>query len=109
MMNAAAAAAAARSETATGHFVQDKQFTDVDAETRLVMRNRVNPGVNKKYETENVKFLVWLFDNRQHYSGLIKPALLNELAVQHEQDRERRTASGAPSRLRGHHRATCRQ
>ena len=82
MMNAAAAAAAARYKTATGHFVQDKQFTNVDAETHLVMRNRVNPGVNKKYETENVKFLVWLFDNRQHYSGLVKPTLLNELAAQ---------------------------
>ena len=109
MMNAAAAAAAARSETAAGHFVQDDAFADVDAETRLVMRNRVNPDVNAKYETENVKFLVWLFDNRQHYSGLVKPALLNELAAAAALDRARKTKAGYASKLRDHVRATCRQ
>ena len=58
MMNAAAAAAPAPSKTAASHFLQPKIFDDVDAETRRIMRNRVNPGVNAKYETENVKFMI---------------------------------------------------
>ena len=57
MMNAAAAAAPL-SETAAGHFVQSNEFDDVNAETRLITRNHVTPGVNVKYETENVKFMV---------------------------------------------------
>ena len=109
MMNAAAAAAAVRSETAAGHFVQDNQFNDVDAETRQVMRNRVNPGVNLKYETENVKFMIWLFDNRDHYSRLLKPALLNDLAAAAALDRARKTKAGRASRLRDHIRAHCRR
>ena len=108
MMNAAAAAAAARSETAAGHFVQDDAFADVNAETRLVMRNRVNPDVNAKYETENVKFLGRLFDNCYHYSELLRPALLNELAAQQAIDCARWTKASHDSKMRDHVRATYR-
>ena len=58
MMNTAASTVAFPSKTAAGHFVQVNQFDDVDVKMRLVMRICVNPGVNAKYETENVKFLV---------------------------------------------------
>ena len=66
------------------------------------MQSRVNLGVRGKYETENVKFLLWLFDHREHYSELFKPAFLDKLRAQHERDRERRTSAGRPSKLREH-------
>ena len=108
MMNAAAAATATPSETIARHFVQSNEVDDVDAETRLIMRNRVPPGVNAKYETENVKFLVWLFDNCHHYSELFKPALLNKLAAQQALDCARWTKASRDSKMRDHVRATCR-
>ena len=39
----------------------------------------------------------------------LQPALLNELALQLERDKERRTQAGKPSKRRDHVRATCRQ
>ena len=44
------------------------EFDAIDAETRRVMQSRVNSGVRSNYETQNIKFLVWLFDHRQHYN-----------------------------------------
>ena len=52
------------------------KFDAVDAETRRVMQSRVNSGVRHNYETQNVKFLVWLFDHRQHYVTLLKYLVL---------------------------------
>ena len=109
MMNAAATAAAPPSETLAGHFVQSNEFDNVGAETHLIMRNRVTPGVNAKYETKNVKLLVWLFNNRHQYSGLLKPALLNKLAAQQALDRAWRTKAGCASRIQDHVRVTCRR
>ena len=59
----------------------------VDAETRGVMKNRMNPKLSVTYGTQNQKFLIWLFDNREHYGTLVKPALLEEPTAQHEEDR----------------------
>ena len=84
-------------------------FGAVDAETRGVMKNRVNPKVSAKYGTQNQKFLLWLFDNREHYGALVKPVLLEELAAQYKEDRAQRTKSGLQSKSRDHVRATCRE
>ena len=84
------------------------EFDTVDAETRQVMQSRVNSSVRHKYETQNVKFLVWLFDSRQHYDTLLKSGLVAELETQHQRDRERKTRADRPSKKRDHLRATCR-
>ena len=73
------------------------------------MQSRINPSVHEKYESQNTKFILWLFNNREHYSELLQPAVLDELAPQHERDQERRTQAGKPSKRREHVRATCRQ
>ena len=59
------------------------EFGLVDAKTRGVMKSCVGPGVRVKYGTQNQKFLLWLFDNREHYGVLMKPVFLEELATQH--------------------------
>ena len=105
---AAAAAAAADPDIAANHVHPDHQFNLVNAETRTVMQNRVNSGVRAKYESENVKFMVWLFDNRHHYGALVKLALLDDLGPQHDRDKARRTNAGHVSKLRNHVRTTCR-
>ena len=106
---AAAAAAAADAESAEDHLGRDPQFDVVDAETRAVMQSRVNPSVRAKYERENVKFILWLFDNQEHYGAIMKPALLETLGQQHELDRARQTSRGRGSKLRDHVRGTIRQ
>ena len=59
------------------------EFDAVDAETRQVMQSRVNTSVRRNYETQNVKFIVWLFDQGEHYIQILKPGLVVELeAVQ---------------------------
>ena len=103
----AAAAAAADPNIAANHVQPDHQFDLVDAETRTVMQNRENSGVRAKYESENVKFMVWLFDNRHHYHAPVKPVLLAELGPQHDRDKARRTNAGHVSKLRDHVRTTC--
>ena len=55
------------------------EFDAIDAETRRVMQSRVNSGMRRNYETHHVKFLVWLFDHRQHYGTLLKAGLVAEL------------------------------
>ena len=63
--------------------VSVSEFDAVVAETRRVMQSRINSGVRSNYETQNIKFLVWLFDHRQHYGTLLKAGLVAELETQH--------------------------
>ena len=58
-------------------------FDAVNAETHGVMKNRVNPDMSVRYGMQNQHFLLWLFDNHQHYGAFMKPSLLEELAVHH--------------------------
>ena len=105
-MDALAAAAAARATAAADCY--DPQFEAVDAKTHA-MQSRINPSVREKYESQNTKFVLWLFGNREHYSEFLQPVLLHELAPQHERDQERRTQAGKPSKRRDYVCETCRQ
>ena len=119
MMNATAAAhastttdattAAAAAETSALPRHPDNQFSVVDNETRAVMQSRMGQKARGTYERGNIRFLVWLFDNREHYGALLKPRLLEELEPQHELDQERTTAAGRPCKLRDYVRTTCRE
>ena len=107
-MDALAAAAGGGRATAAADR-HDPQFEAVDAETHTVMQSRMNLSVREQYESQNTTFILWLFDSHEHYSELLQPALLDELAPQHERDQERRTQAGKPSKRRDYVRATCRQ
>ena len=106
---AAAAAAAAAAETSASPRYPDNRFSVVDDETRAVMQSRVGEKARDTYERGNIKFLVWLFDNHEDYSALLKPRLLEELKAQHEIDQGRTTAAGRPCKLRDYVRNTCRE
>ena len=80
----------------------------VDVETRRVMQSCVNSGARGNYETQNVKFLVWLFDHQQHYGTLLKACLVAKFKTQYQRDRKRRTKADCPSKKRDHLCATCR-
>ena len=101
-------AAAADPETAADHFRPDDQFDEIDAETRAVMQMRVNSGVREQYNSENIKFMLWLFDRREHCGELLKTTLLEELGPQDQRDKDRRTKAGNRSKKRDYVRATCR-
>ena len=53
--------------------MDSSEFDAVDAETRQVMQSRVNTSVRHNYETQNVKFIVWLYDQGEHYIEILKP------------------------------------
>ena len=56
------------------------KFDAVDVKTRRVMQSPVNSGIRGNYETQNIKFIVWMFDHREHYSTLLlKAGLVAEL------------------------------
>ena len=73
------------------------------------MQSRVNTGVREKYNAQNVKFILWLFDNREHYGALLAPALLQALPAQVKRDRARTTKADKSLKGRDHARATCRE
>ena len=81
-------AAAATTTTTTAANRGTAQFEAVDAEMRAVMQSRINPSSHAHYDSENTKFILWLFDNREHYSDFLQPALLDELALKLERDKE---------------------
>ena len=47
-----------------------------------------------------------MFDNQDHYSALLEPALLGDLTAQFEHDRAQQTKASAPSRRQDHVRET---
>ena len=76
------------------------RFDVVDAETTEVLKGRVSEGSRDSYETANIRFLLWIFDNREDHGGLVKPRLLGAMEATHKKDRARRTKAGHPSKLR---------
>jgi hypothetical protein len=87
----------------------ESRYAAVDAETMQVLKGRVSDGSRENYESTNVKFLVWIYDNQEDHGGLLKSSLLREMETAHETDGARRTAAGRPSKLRDTLRAVCRR
>ena len=57
------------------------------------MQNRVVASARDQYEGQNIKFILWIFDNKEHYGHILAPALLEALPAEVERDRARRTES----------------
>ena len=92
----------------TTELTANNRFAAVDAETMQILKGRVSDGSRTSYETGNIRFLVWIFDNKEDHGGLLKSSLLGEMNTAHEKDRARRTKAGRPSKLRDALRAVCR-
>ena len=92
----AATTTAATTTTTTAANRDTTQFEAVDAETRSVLQSRINPNVRGQYEDKNINFILWLFDNHEHYSELLQPALLNKLVPQQERDKPTPVVVAAP-------------
>ena len=66
------AAAAAATTTTTAANRGTAQFKAVNAEACAVMQSRMNPSSRAHYDSENTKFLFWLFKNCKHYSDFLQ-------------------------------------
>ena len=66
---AAGATATTTTTTTANHGIA--QFEAVDAEMRAVMQSLINPSSRAHYNSENTKFILCLFDNREHYSDFL--------------------------------------
>ena len=84
-------------------------FSATDAETRRIMQNRVVTSARDQYEGQNIRFILWIFDDKDHYGHILAPALLAALTTEVERDRARRTERGAPSKKRDYARALIRK
>ena len=77
-------------------------FTAIDAETDDVMKSRVEDSSRYSYAVQNAKFIMWLFDNLEHYRVLLEPTAVEGMMAAHTKDRQARTKSGQPSKKRDH-------
>ena len=99
-----------RSPSASLRSASPDPFSATNAETRRVMQNRVVPSARDQYEGQNIRFILWIFDNKEHYGHILAPAFLEAFPAEVEKDRARRTErSGAPSKKRDYVRALIRQ
>ena len=64
----------------------ESRYSAVDAETIQVLKGRVSDGSRENYESTNVKFLVWIYDNQEDHGGLLKSSLLREMETAHKTD-----------------------
>ena len=65
----------------------NNRFDAVDAETLEVLKGRVCETSRNSYESRNIAFLIWIFDNREDHGGLVKPRLLGAMEAAHKKDR----------------------
>mmetsp|Transcript_17221 Transcript_17221/g.27849 ORF Transcript_17221/g.27849 Transcript_17221/m.27849 type:complete len:136 (-) Transcript_17221:567-974(-) len=87
----------------------DNRFAVVDTETMEVLKGCMSNGSRNNYESTNVKFIVWIYDNQEDHDGLLKPNLLREMETAHETDVARRMRAGHPSKLCNALCAVCRR
>ena len=79
----------------------------LDRETKAVMKERVAASTRSGYESRNVTFMCWLFDNGDKYNHLIEPNFLSKMESAHTMDKARRTKRGQPCKLRDNIRHSC--
>ena len=84
------------------------RFAAVDAETMQILKGHVSNGSRDSYKTGNIRFLVWIFDNKEDHGGLLKSSPHRAMETVHETDRARRTKACRPSKLRNELCAVCR-
>ena len=53
-----------RSPSASLRSASPDPFSATDAETRRIMQNRVVPSSRDQYEGQNIKFILWIFDDK---------------------------------------------
>jgi hypothetical protein len=79
----------------------------MDLETAAVMKERVASSTRKGYESRNVAFMIWLFDNEQ-YHNLLEPHIFSEMVEAENKDCNTLTKKHTHSKKRFFLRAVCR-
>jgi hypothetical protein len=79
----------------------------LDQDAKDVLDARITPGTRKGYERDLVRFMLWAFDNSDKYGDMFTPSTLEALKAAHQKDKERRTATGKPCKMRDHIRNKC--
>ena len=73
------------------------------------MKERVASNTRNNYERSNIRLLIWLFDNRNRYSDLIRDSLMGRMIIADASDKGRTTQGGRPSKARTDLRKVCRE
>ena len=92
----------------TAELTANNRFASVDAETAQILKGRVSNNSRNCYESGNIKFLVWVYDNKEDHSRILKSSLLCTTETAYKTDRVRRARAGRPSKLHDALRAVCR-
>ncbi|KAL3778149.1 hypothetical protein ACHAWO_010885 [Cyclotella atomus] len=72
----------------------------IDKEIRRVMRSRVAKRSRRTYNDYMVRYIIFLYDNRERFPDLIRPELLEKLDAAYVQDLGNRTREGRQKKKR---------
>ena len=56
------------------HEEEEDAEVAMDRETRFIMKQRIAESTRNNYETRNINFILWIFDNREKYGELLEPS-----------------------------------
>ena len=66
----------------------------LDRETSALLKQRVAISTRANYESNQVTFVMWLFDNQEKYGHLMKKAVLAALEKHDDKDQKNLTRKG---------------
>lgn len=72
----------------------------MDEDTRRVMQASRANRTRRNYEDGIARLCRFLFDNAEAHPGIISPELMGDMLIAHQDDQNRRTAKGKPSKMR---------
>ena len=79
---------------------QPQQPAEMDEDTRRVMQAARAARTRSNYEDGVARLCRFLFDNGETHPGIISPDLMGEMVIAHQDDLNRRTKRGGPSKMR---------
>ena len=77
-------------------------FIDVDRETDTILKARIKPSTRGTYANDNIRFMIWLYDQSHEYDHLLQPKLLDGMTNMDSRDKQTLTKQGKPSIARTH-------
>ena len=82
-------------------------FTDVDRETDTILKARIKPSTRGTYANDNIRFMIWLYNQSHKYDHLIQPKLLDTMTNVDSEDKQTLTKKGKPFKASTHLHTLC--
>jgi hypothetical protein len=74
----------------------------IDADIAHVIKSRIAPKSRKTYNDYTVRFIIFLFDQRERFPNMIRQDFLESLIAEHQEDLTNLTRAGSMNKMRKH-------